>query len=195
MLFSKCAKYIKLLTQQIIDHLPAGCVGLERKWKWLATEEEEDVYGFEICPTSHPYAIQTGQKCCSDISNLSDWSSDSCEGTTNENHRPCCTRCYDAGCHESITVKIHNLSPNYDEIYDKTANLEANRPIFTGLNAREGKCMWWYRPSRHWWIGQCEDIGQNAGFANIDEDVSCPSNCHLQDFLEFPLTCFKRLLT
>ena len=43
--------------------------------------------------------------------------------------------------------------------------------------------------------GQCEDIGQNAGFANIDEDVSCPSNCHLQDFLEFPLTCFKRLLT
>ena len=36
------------------------------------------------------------------------------------------------------------------------------------------KCLWWHRQYHHWWIGPCDKIGKNEGYAYIDEDVSCP---------------------
>ncbi len=37
------------------------------------------------------------------------------------------------------------------------------------------KCIWWYREYRHWWIGPCENVGTNSGYAYIYPDVRCPS--------------------
>ena len=59
--------------------------------------------------------------------------------------------------------------------------IEANRPIFSGLNERTGKCLWWHHQYRHWWIGPCDLISQNAGFAYIQEDVSCPGKCKTEE--------------
>jgi hypothetical protein len=36
-----------------------------------------------------------------------------------------------------------------------------NRPVF--LNGK-GKCMWWHE-YRHWWMGTCDNIGLNQGYA------------------------------
>jgi hypothetical protein len=48
--------------------------------------------------------------------------------------------------------------------------LEGNRAIFE----KDGKCVWWHRQYRHWWIGPCENVGWNAGYAYAEEDFDCP---------------------
>ncbi len=39
---------------------------------------------------------------------------------------------------------------------------------------KEDKCIWWHRQYRHWWIGPCENVGTNSGFAYIQPDLRCP---------------------
>jgi len=65
------------------------------------------------------------------------------------------------------------MSPQYNGQYQfdyYSGFLEGNRPVFQ----RNGKCVWWHRQYRHWWIGPCENVGQNSGFAYIEQDVYCP---------------------
>ena len=49
--------------------------------------------------------------------------------------------------------------------------LMANRPIYQS----DQTCMWWHRSGRRWWIGYCEDLGTDYGFAYLEEDFNCPS--------------------
>jgi hypothetical protein len=37
-----------------------------------------------------------------------------------------------------------------------------------------GKCIWWNKEYRRWWVGPCQNVGGNAGFAYINEDAPCP---------------------
>ena len=150
----------------------------------VTAQEEEVIFDFGICPKSHPFAFQSGQQCCSKRSN---WPDTNCEGdaiycdsNSCEDHWSCCgPSCPLFRGALSETLEIENLSPDYDGRYRRTRHLEANRPIFEVFHgARQNdKCMWWRHFSRHWWIGLCDDIGDNAGFAYIDEDLSCPSEC------------------
>ena len=167
-----------------------------------AEEEEEAIFDFGICPESHPFAFQSGQQCCSERSN---WPDTYCEGdaiycnsNSCEDHSSCCGQCCpsfkNSRCFASESLEIENLSPDYDGGYSKTNNLEANRPIFEGVEEQEGKCMWWHRFYRHWWIGLCDDIGDNAGFAYIAEDLSCPSEC-IRKVEEGVFICPRRSIT
>jgi hypothetical protein len=47
--------------------------------------------------------------------------------------------------------------------------LEGNRPVYQ--NNRN--CVWWHRQYRHWWVGPCENVGLNDGYAYIEQDVNC----------------------
>ena len=151
--------------------------------------EDGDILDFGVCPISHPYAFQSGQACCSEQSTWTQWTQTFCNGDaiycdtfSCEDLVTCPFRCppFERGCKSESTFTITNLSLGYDGEYfsDSEDNyIEANRPIFSGLNERTGKCMWWHHQYRHWWIGPCDLIGQNAGFAYIQEDVSCPAEC------------------
>jgi hypothetical protein len=48
--------------------------------------------------------------------------------------------------------------------------LEGNRPVYE----KNGKCVWWHRQYRHWWVGPCENVGLNAGYAYAENDIECP---------------------
>ncbi len=71
-------------------------------------------------------------------------------------------------------IKAINFPSEYNGIYsfDKfNGTLEGGRPVFQ----RNGKCVWWHRLYRHWWVGPCENVGKNTGFAYAKEHVDCPS--------------------
>ena len=36
-------------------------------------------------------------------------------------------------------------------------------------------CIWWHKQWRHWWLGDCDNIGQNLGYAYLGPDKSCPN--------------------
>jgi hypothetical protein len=65
------------------------------------------------------------------------------------------------------------MPPEYNGYYNydhKNIFLEGNRAIFE----KDGTCMWWHRQYRHWWIGPCENVGLNDGYAYGEEDFDCP---------------------
>ena len=33
----------------------------------------------------------------------------------------------------------------------------------------QGQCLWWHE-SKTWWMGSCEDIGENKGYAFAEGD-------------------------
>ena len=63
------------------------------------------------------------------------------------------------------------MSDEYSGTYLPTKYLEGNRPVF---QKEGGKCIWWHYQYRHWWVGPCENVGSNAGFAYLEEDFICP---------------------
>ena len=155
-------------------------------------EDEEDILNFGVCPTSHPFAFNYGQKCCSGKGSLTQWTEQSCDGnaiycdsSSCDDSWPCshCPATLRIGCYSYGILRIENLSPFYDGEYYFNSNkeeywhLEANRPIFQGINVAEGNCLWWHSLYRHWWIGPCQNIGTNNGFAYIAEDIGCPLLC------------------
>ena len=48
--------------------------------------------------------------------------------------------------------------------------LEANRTVYQ----KNDSCVWWHRGGRHWWIGHCQNIGTDSGYAYLEEDYYCP---------------------
>ena len=35
-------------------------------------------------------------------------------------------------------------------------------------------CIWWYKPTRNWFIGDCTDAGKKVGYAYLQSDLPCP---------------------
>jgi hypothetical protein len=132
------------------------------------TKQEEDIVNFEVCPESHPFAFQFGQKCCSfgSFENMS-WSSDTCEG---EAINCLASSCEDRKSTCNPTVGVFYL--NVTDIYEMVEYLEENRPIY--IDGYNETCIWWIRANRHWWWGPCENVGTNSGNAYLPEDNSCP---------------------
>jgi hypothetical protein len=67
------------------------------------------------------------------------------------------------------------MPPEYNGIYyfDKLIDsFEGNRPVYQ----RNGKCVWWHQQYRHWWVGPCENVGLNTGYAYAKEDSACPTH-------------------
>jgi hypothetical protein len=67
------------------------------------------------------------------------------------------------------------MPPEYNGIYyfDKlNDSVEGNRPVYQ----MNGKCVWWHQQFRHWWVGSCENVGLNTGYAYAKEDSICPSH-------------------
>jgi hypothetical protein len=131
---------------------------------------EEDIFDFEVCPESHPYAFSRGQKCCSkqNLNETEFWISDACEADAID---CAATQCEDLNedCYRSLSVTGES---DHGGIYKKIDYLEANRPIY---KKEEGdSCIWWHQPYRHWLIGPCENVGTYSGYAYLEEDTSCP---------------------
>jgi hypothetical protein len=60
---------------------------------------------------------------------------------------------------------------SYSILHDENIFLEGNRPVFE----KNGICLWWHHQYRHWWIGPCENVGSDDGYAFAEEDFDCPS--------------------
>ena len=83
-------------------------------------------------------------------------------------------------CDTVVTLAITALNfenEEYNSNYTASfQNLEKsvfvnNRPI---MKSGKGHCIWWHE-SRNWWIGPCENVGQNTGYAFLETDLKCPS--------------------
>jgi hypothetical protein len=132
-------------------------------------------HDFDLCPESHPSAFDCGGKCCKPdtFEATLSWSGASCQGEvincsglTCENDK--------TECDFSIFIQGPE-NKEFEEDYELTKYLEANRPLYSnGEN-----CIWWYRAERHWWIGSCENIGTNVGFAYLEQDYDCPVNSNI----------------
>ena len=116
--------------------------------------KNENVLEFVVCPQSHPKATNRGRQCKS----LND-ETIKCKSSRCENFSP--------GCDSFPSIKG---LPGYEKSYFANGYLEANRPIFQA----DDKCIWWHYPKRNWWIGPCEKVGTNSGFAYLEEDLECP---------------------
>ena len=90
---------------------------------------------------------------------------------------------------ETITLNLL-VDPKYDELFvDYHGNYSVtisvvdalneendyflnNEPIFVKENGNKSKCIW-KQDNDTWWIGNCGEIGQNQGFAYMN-NCKCP---------------------
>jgi hypothetical protein len=104
------------------------------------------------------------------------WRDDDCGGEAIYCSEPPCENfesCSCRICSSNNYVIVEDVSPEYNGRYQFdyfNGFLEGNRPVFQ----RNGKCVWWHRKYRHWWIGPCENVGMNDGFAYFEQDRECP---------------------
>jgi hypothetical protein len=81
--------------------------------------------------------------------------------------------CEDDETHCTNLISIEGTEYGaFDGWYNPTNYSEANRPLF----ANGENCIWWFRAERHWWIGSCENVGTNYGYAYLEDDDDCPGN-------------------
>ena len=145
--------------------------------------KREDIFDFEVCPESHPFAFKQGQQCCKTRSNATEatWSLQTCD---DESVNCPASRCEDLPqacnlckiCGKFNYFQIKKISPEYDGTYNFDYDqgfLEANRPVYQKLLTND-KCVWWHQQYRHWWVGPCENVGTNSGFAYLEQDFTCP---------------------
>jgi hypothetical protein len=71
---------------------------------------------------------------------------------------------------------FENASPEYSKSdFIRCFNgcsLESNQQVFKS----DDKCVWWHLQYHHWWVGPCEKVGLNDGYAYGEEDVDCPTD-------------------
>ena len=60
---------------------------------------------------------------------------------------------------------------SYSGLYVKQ---KSQRKIEEIVYRLENKCIWWHKPYRHWWVGECTNLGENSGFAWLAPDSLCP---------------------
>ena len=140
----------------------------------LNTDEADNQHEFGLCPESHPTAFDSGRKCCSENAESfkSSWSSSACSGSSVDCSSP---PCEDLGssCEGYYPFSVNEtLLILFSQIVEKTSYKVDNRPIYQSNET----CMWWHRAGRNWWIGSCEDIGSDSGYAYLKEDLSCPDS-------------------
>jgi hypothetical protein len=137
-------------------------------------KREPDTYDFDVCPESHPYAFSHGHKCCSkpNLDEPEFWISEACQADAIACPDPCCEDLKDE-CKGYGKVAGES---KYSGFYTKIEYSEANRPIYRKDSGKGDSCIWWHKPYRHWWIGDCEQVGTNSGYAYILEDTSCPDS-------------------
>ena len=104
----------------------------------------------------------------------------SCEDFNSFSCAPCL---FSIGCSEY--VKINGMSYAYDGLYSPTKYLESNRVVFL---KDDGHCIWWNYQYRNWWVGQCENVGSNSGFAYLEEDSTCPFNDNIFSSIQITQT-------
>ena len=125
---------------------------------------------FELCPDSHPTAFDNGRRCCKSFEpNL--WSNSTCDGDVVDCSSPPC-EAYRSLCSDCLSLCKAGLFLFRSLKTDSFETLEANRPVYQS----DETCMWWHRPGRHWWIGSCDDIGTDAGYAYLEKDLDCPDD-------------------
>ena len=61
----------------------------------------------------------------------------------------------------------------YSGPYLKNGDLTNERDVYQHESKNEN-CIWWHI-KHHWWIGKCDDIGQNRGHAYLNPYKSCPN--------------------
>lgn len=62
---------------------------------------------------------------------------------------------------------------DYSGLYIKNGGMIKERDVYYHVS-RYDFCIWWHKQYRHWWLGKCKDIGENAGYAYLNPDKSCP---------------------
>ena len=67
---------------------------------------------------------------------------------------------------------ITGFGNGYDGAYS-SKGFSNSKQVFIKTDD-DNKCIWWHRRYRHWWIGTCDNIGTNSGYAYISNDVQCP---------------------
>ncbi len=131
---------------------------------------QDKQHDFDLCPESHPRAFDCGRKCCKPSEKTPSWSEANCDGELIY-----CTAlpCEDdtTQCTPMIFIKDTEKGA-FDGDYIRTNYSEANRPLYSS----DENCIWWFRAERHWWIGSCENVGTNEGFAYLENDEDCPQN-------------------
>ena len=54
----------------------------------------------------------------------------------------------------------------------------ASRGVYKGVKGPvEDYCIWWHKPYRHWWIGNCRKVPNNHGYAWLKpREAVCPTD-------------------
>ena len=95
------------------------------------------------------------------------------EGTDCEDNPPSCFE----------NIELIGFGPEFDGNYTSHSHKQAIEFYENGkqlyiLNVEDSgynrKCLWWYKTSRNWILGDCENVGTYKGFAYIQPDVPCP---------------------
>ena len=123
---------------------------------------------FELCPATHPAAFDKGRQCCNSSSS---WSSPTCNGESIDCFGPPCEPFW-TDCSTLYAFIDNTRCLYFDAIAEEGEKYyrDANRYVYEF----DGTCMWWRRPGRHWWVGSCDDVGTDAGYAYLEEDLDCP---------------------
>ena len=147
----------------------------------VASDSEESI---PVCPSTHDRAFDDGRKCCSYSQEFkaagkvapresnecpSNDSVDCPQGEDCEDSPPSCFAFFE----------LEGFGSGYDGFYnsDRTNQYAASKQLYViepEFEVQGDKCVWWFRPCRRWWLGDCEHVGTNQGFAYIDADVPCP---------------------
>ena len=135
---------------------------------------------FDVCPKSYPFAFDYGTKCCTKAYEGKFWSSNRCPGKAaycpaskcEDSVLTCTVNCEYEYCVHIVKIGYMSREYNGDYYFEFSNNVEAHRPVYVKRSG--GKCIWWHYRYRHWWVGPCENIGRNAGYAYLDEDYTCP---------------------
>ncbi len=114
-----------------------------------------------------------GSKCCqyssSAAMDVAPWSSDTCPSNDVINC-PTGRKCEDNPPSCFLGLELEGISPEYNGYYSsqdsKTQAIlyEDSKQLYvlrTKNFEPKDKCIWWYRPSRHWMMGRCEHVRTN----------------------------------
>ncbi len=137
-----------------------------------------------VCPANFDRAFANGSQCCHYSENYkttvkvaprltslcpSGESAPCPDGSGCEDNPPSCFEFFE----------LEGFGKDYDGFYnfDTKHQYEASKQLYVlepDFQVQGDKCIWWFRPCRRWWLGHCEHVGTNTGFAYIDADVVCP---------------------
>ena len=82
--------------------------------------------------------------------------------------------CIDSQCPDQVVAEDFDIQGVLGVYHEQSPTLaEDERGYYQ--NQKGIWCIWWHRPYRHWWIGHCNQRGQNHGHAWLKPDSLCPS--------------------